>query len=89
MRLLCKFIIFILGGGGGGGGGGPYCIFCTDARACTQPFLPGVCPTYIEYAYHPLSPQVPDDLPLLKDAFDAVHDLIITKPALYDRLVSV
>ncbi|KAL5515966.1 hypothetical protein EMCRGX_G001221 [Ephydatia muelleri] len=50
------------------------------------------CIFYSEF-HHILGPiishQVPDDLPLLKDAFDAVHDLIITKPALYDRLVSV
>lgn len=32
--------------------------------------------------------QVPADFPL-RDAFDEVHDLIITKPQLYDRLISV
>ncbi|XP_064399940.1 GATOR1 complex protein NPRL2-like isoform X2 [Halichondria panicea] len=32
--------------------------------------------------------QVPTDFPL-RDAFDEVHDLIITKPQLYDRLISV
>ena len=32
--------------------------------------------------------QVPESFPL-RDVFDAVHDLIITKQALYDRLITV
>ena len=32
--------------------------------------------------------QVPEDFPI-RDKFDAVHDLIITKPQLYNRLISV
>ena len=32
--------------------------------------------------------QVPGSFPM-QDAFEAVHDLIITKPKLYNRLISV
>ena len=32
--------------------------------------------------------QVPEDFPI-RDAFDAVRDLIITKPQLYNCLISV
>ncbi|XP_019851509.1 PREDICTED: nitrogen permease regulator 2-like protein isoform X2 [Amphimedon queenslandica] len=35
-----------------------------------------------------ISYQVPQEFPI-REAFDAVHDLIITKPQLYDRLISV
>lgn len=36
-----------------------------------------------------ISCQVPESFSPLRDIFDEVHDLIITKPQLYDRLISI
>lgn len=56
--------------------------------------LPGEIKCMFFSQFHPItgpmiSCQVPESFDPLRDIFDEVHDLIITKPQLYDRLISI